>query len=1018
MLETFRPGSSLPWDLAWQSTFFLLLGGLASLAASRRPARAHRALFLAMIAGLATPLLCQGVRGLGLGLIAPRAVVVTEPTSIEMVASPVAVDFAAPSERPRPVAMPIAAATPDAKAPEPATARSFDIISLAIAAWVALAVVAAARLMISLASGLLVVARARRIDDPAILGAADAARARLGLAVRPDVYASDRVRCPVIWCWGRRPRLIVPESAAEGRVIVDWVAVLSHELAHWGRRDHVAGMVGEVAACILPWHPLAWWAKGRMGQLAELACDDWVLASGQSAEDYAETLLGLVPQGRSTLALAAVMTRGGLVGRIRRILDDVRREPNPGRRWTAIAAVATAMAASVTALAQSRPAAAPKADETKAAKPDETKAAAPIERVVSGRVLGPDGKPASGASVVWTYQGPASKQSFVAMPKQMQNRGTWKVGELGRASADADGRFRIAAGYDPKEIPSTILVARAPGTALAGRGFWEQEPPAEVTLKLTPSVKIEGRLLNPSGGPASGVKVELVNFHAAGANPLNVEGITLNEGFADADRPDYWPRPMTTGADGRFTIDSIVPRGVFAQLKFRHPDYADDEVTVSTGLAITDALRAFDVRPVRPQFTHALEPARPVEGIVTDKATGKPIADVTIELIPMRTHGGMSFFTRTDAKGHYRVAGHQAGLYFVHAWPDAGSGYVDASRDHNGWPEGAKALTMNFALSRGKIFRGTVVDAETRAPIAGASVVYQPRRGNPHVGQSGDQREDFRNPVLTDASGRFAISGLPGEGYLLVEAAAGDYIRGRISGKEAGFMGQTLYPHGSARVDAKPDAEPAATEIALRKGKALEARALDPDGKPLAMVFAWCPELTYRQLQNWTSPQLFAGGVFKLPGAEPDRTYRVYFLEKGRKLGAVANLTLDPARPGPIDVKLQPMGTAKGVAVNKDGTPVKGAQIYPVIVLAEGDAPMKGNDFYDREKAEFYSNMTQEMVVSPTSPAEFAFSNLIPGVRYYITIARGPNGRTDREVRPKAGEVVDLGKVVMEDNPQ
>ena len=922
MLELFRPGTSLAWDLAWQSTFFLVLGGLASLAASRRPARAHRLLFLAMVAGLATPLLGQAVRRFGLGLMAPRSTVVTV-ASLEPMPMPSSVGVAAgpgPIDRPSTAAMPRnVIETPAAEVPEPSVAkvapsRPLAPIAMAILAWVALAVAASARLMASLASGLIVVARARRLDDPAILAAADAARSRLGLDTRPEVYTSDRVRCPVIWCWGLRPRLIVPESA-RGGVVVDWVAVLSHELAHWGRRDHVAGLVGEVAACALPWHPLAWWAKGRMGQLAELACDDWVLASGQSAADYAETLLGLVPQGRTSLALAAVTTRGGLVGRIRRILDDVRREPNPGRRWTALAAVATALAASVTALAQSRPAASPKPDEAKAAKPDGAKPAELAEHVVAGRVVGPDGKPASGASVVWTYQVNSLNQSHVAMPKQMQNRGFWKVGELGRASADADGRFRIAARYDTKQIPTTMVVARAPGTALAGRRFWEQEPPADLTLKLGPAVKIAGRLLTPSGGPAAGVKVELTNFHPGGGDPSHIEMVGLNENFAESERPDYWPAPMTTDADGRFTLDGVVPRGVYAQIKIRHPDYADDEVTVSTGLGLTDMLRAFDVRPVRPEFTHALEPARPVEGTVTDKATGKPIAGVTIEMIPMRKHGGMSFFTQTDAQGRYRVAGHQADWHFIHAWPPPGSGYVDASRDHRGWPEGAKALTMDFALARGKVFRGTVVDAETRSPIAGASVVYQPKRGNPHRSKGADQREDFRNPVLTDASGGFAIAGLPGEGYLLVDAP-GDYIRGRLSGKEAGIFGYTLYPHGLARVDVKPDAEPAAVEIAVRKGKALEARAVDPDGKPLPYVFAWCPELTYRQLQNWTQAQPFAGGVFKLPAAEPGRTYRVFFLDKGRKLGAVANLTFDPSKPdrgqAPADGHGQGRGRRQG----------------------------------------------------------------------------------------------------------
>ena len=37
---------------------------------------------------------------------------------------------------------------------------------------------------------------------------------------------------------------------------------------------------------------------------------------------------------------------------------------------------------------------------------------------------------------------------------------------------------------------------------------------------------------------------------------------------------------------------------MFAQIHFRHPDFADDDVVVSTGLPLSDWLRAFNVKPV------------------------------------------------------------------------------------------------------------------------------------------------------------------------------------------------------------------------------------------------------------------------------------------------------------------------------------------------------------------------------------------------------------------------------------
>ena len=137
---------------------------------------------------------------------------------------------------------------------------------------------------------------------------------------------------------------------------VDWVGVFCHELAHWVRRDQWSGLLAEVLVCALPWHPLAWWANYRLGQLSELACDDWVLATGLPATEYAETLLGLVPQRRGALALTAVSSRRGLFGRIKHILDERRISPVVGRRWACSSAVAMVLAASAVALAQSRPA--------------------------------------------------------------------------------------------------------------------------------------------------------------------------------------------------------------------------------------------------------------------------------------------------------------------------------------------------------------------------------------------------------------------------------------------------------------------------------------------------------------------------------------------------------------------------------------------------------------------------------------------------------------------------------------
>ena len=189
----------------------------------------------------------------------------------------------------------------------------------------------------------------------------------------------------------------------------------------------------------------------------------------------------------------------------------------------------------------------------------------------------------------------------------------------------------------------------------------------------------------------------------------------------------------------------------------------------------------------------------------------------------MRSHGGQTFSTRTDAQGHYRVSGHQASIYITRVYPLAGSGYLSVSKTQQGWPAGAKSLVVDFKLTRGKILRGRVIDADTGRPVAGCGLVYQPRRGNPH----NRNEYDLRNPVRTDAKGEFQVTALPGEGFVAVEAPDPDTIRVTLPKTNRG----TAFPHGFADVKLAEEGDPGPVEVRLRKGVTLEARAVDPDGQ-------------------------------------------------------------------------------------------------------------------------------------------------------------------------------------------
>ena len=637
---------------------------------------------------------------------------------------------------------------------------------------------------------------------------------------------------------------------------------------------------------------------------------------------------------------------------------------------------------------------------------------------VAGKVLDPEGKPLKGATVYWIGNRKSqAKLPFVALPRGFKDA-AGRIETIARGETDADGSFRLAAAFDEDRYAKfdgvfVHLVVQAPGFGMLGRQLEAKDLGRDLALQLPREQVIRGRLITPGGMPAEGVRVALGGFH----NDEKNQGVYSGGSRDDDEVAEYWPRPIRTDVDGRFTIRGV-PVGVYATVSFRHPEYAVDEVTVNTipERTLSPGIRGFDIVPVEPDFEHALEPARPVEGRVTDKATGAPLADVPIEMIPMRRHGGQTFSTRTDADGRYRVSGHTTdGTYFIHAYPPADSGYLSLTELRTGSEVVGRTLKVDMALDRGRLISGRVVDQDTKAPVAGAAVVYQPRRKNPN----NSRNYDLRNPVLADADGRFRVTALPGEGFLAVEAASDAYIR--VSG-DSSNRSRGMYPHGLLNVDVPKDGEVPPVEIPLRKGKPLEARVLDPDGRPLEGFLAKYAGINACLVDDWEQGKPFTEGRFRIPGADPDRTYRVFFVSIARRLGAVAELKLDPSGK-PLEVRLQPTATIKGRVVEAGGGPPREAQAYPRMLLRPERKEYTREDLFDGAIACFYSNFLSNEAFyfhrdQPAKDGSFSFEGLVPGVGFQIAIGTADRSASTLVWDLKPGEVRDVGTLTLKEIPR
>jgi hypothetical protein len=100
-------------------------------------------------------------------------------------------------------------------------------------------------------------------------------------------------------------------------------AVLCHELAHIKRCDAFTQFLSSLATAVYWFNPLVWMVARAMRGERERACDDYVLAYGTAASDYAHELVEIVstlvrPQPAAALAMAR---RSQLEGRVMALLN-------------------------------------------------------------------------------------------------------------------------------------------------------------------------------------------------------------------------------------------------------------------------------------------------------------------------------------------------------------------------------------------------------------------------------------------------------------------------------------------------------------------------------------------------------------------------------------------------------------------------------------------------------------------------------------------------------------------------
>jgi WD40 repeat protein len=187
--------------------------------------------------------------------------------------------------------------------------------------------------------------RARPVRDRAWTDCLESLVERSGLPA-VDLRESPAVNSPLTL--GLFRRVILLPTARRAWSAEQRALILAHELAHVRRRDFLAGLVAELAACLCWFHPLVRWLAGRLRLEQEYTADAWAASAANDVMKYVRCLARLALElGQERGSLAPAFWRGR--PEILRRIDMLRRNPHghsphlgPRAAWAVAALTAAA----------------------------------------------------------------------------------------------------------------------------------------------------------------------------------------------------------------------------------------------------------------------------------------------------------------------------------------------------------------------------------------------------------------------------------------------------------------------------------------------------------------------------------------------------------------------------------------------------------------------------------------------------------------------------------------------------
>jgi bla regulator protein blaR1 len=200
--------------------------------------------------------------------------------------------------------------------------QSFSLLAWVVGIWLLGVAVMSVRLLLGWHYILTLRRSADRLAASHLEPLLERLKAQLRVTRRVQIAVSRKVCSPVVVGW-LKPLILFPPALINHLPVRQIEMVLAHELAHIRRHDHLINLIQTTVETLLFYHPVVAWVSRRIRIERENACDDLAVDATRNRLAYVEMLATLEQLRQPGPRLALAIHDGQILGRIRRLVEQV-----------------------------------------------------------------------------------------------------------------------------------------------------------------------------------------------------------------------------------------------------------------------------------------------------------------------------------------------------------------------------------------------------------------------------------------------------------------------------------------------------------------------------------------------------------------------------------------------------------------------------------------------------------------------------------------------------------------------